>query len=134
MGARLALSASFFVDGAVRSNWRRPDAGRSGEAESDLEWTRYVRPGQPARHRLVPIVWPPAALLATTVVGHFNDPSSGLHFDVAVRPDKNPDSNCFVLLFTRNKKTDAMGQVLVEIIDESFVLRGMRVSESLRGQ
>eukprot|EP00747_Dinoflagellata_sp_TGD_P180409 gnl/TRDRNA2_/TRDRNA2_32825_c0_seq1.p1 gnl/TRDRNA2_/TRDRNA2_32825_c0~~gnl/TRDRNA2_/TRDRNA2_32825_c0_seq1.p1 ORF type:complete len:476 (+),score=60.57 gnl/TRDRNA2_/TRDRNA2_32825_c0_seq1:137-1429(+) len=54
--ARLALAASFFVDGTVRLH--SPQTPEDEDAESYVEWTRDISPGQPARHRLLPVVWP----------------------------------------------------------------------------
>ena len=56
---RAALALSYFADGARRL---RSSAGRAPDdedAESSAEWTRAVPPGAPARHELLPLVWPP---------------------------------------------------------------------------
>ena len=68
---RRALAASFFVDGAPRLETRGGAASSGGgdgdgarvpddeDLESHAEWLGAVRPGAPARHALLPVVWPP---------------------------------------------------------------------------
>ena len=65
--ARRALAASFFLDGAtrLRQSGRTPD---DEDLESHAEWLRAVQPGKPARHELLPVVWPPASV-ATSPAG-----------------------------------------------------------------
>lgn len=54
--ARRALAASFFLDGAPRLRASRtPD---DEDRESHREWLAAVPPGAPARHELLPVVWP----------------------------------------------------------------------------
>merc|ERR1712048_36215 len=55
--ARFALAASFFVDGTVRL--RSKEGPEDEDAESYAEWAKDVSPGEPARHAVLPIVWPP---------------------------------------------------------------------------
>ena len=58
--ARVALAFSYFADGAKRlprEGSRRPHAE---DAESYAAWTKgrgAVKPGRPAAHRLLPLVW-----------------------------------------------------------------------------
>lgn len=54
---RRALAASFFLDGTItlRHSSRKPD---DEDLESHAEWMRAVSPGKPARHALLPVVWP----------------------------------------------------------------------------
>jgi len=56
---RRALTASYFLDGALRlgGSARQNDE----DIESHTEWSRHVPPGKPARHALLPVVWPPEA-------------------------------------------------------------------------
>ena len=55
---RRALAASFFADGARRL--RKPRrAVHDEDAESSAAWLSDVRPGRPASHALLPLVWPP---------------------------------------------------------------------------
>lgn len=62
---RAALAVSYFADGAARLP-ARGDAGlrrypHGEDAESSEAWLADVPPGAPARHPLLPLVWPPPA-------------------------------------------------------------------------
>lgn len=70
--------------------------------------------------------------VTTTTVGHFTDSDRGLSFEVCLRPDRNSKMQCIDLLFVRSQKT--IGYILIEVLESSFVLRGMHVSEHLRGE
>ena len=54
---RRALAFSYFADGATRLGREAKRAPHNEDAESYAAWLRDVRPGAPARHRLLPIVW-----------------------------------------------------------------------------
>ena len=64
---RLALALSYFADGARRlgAGARRPD---DEDAESVADWINDVKPGAAARHKLLPVVWPPRASLKPSEV------------------------------------------------------------------
>ena len=53
---RIAYTASYFVDGATRLPVGATPADEDGESWGD--WAADVRPGQPARHDLLSLVWP----------------------------------------------------------------------------
>lgn len=57
---RRAVAVSFYADGASRLQGalRSQD---DEDAESCVAWLGDVRPGRAARHRLLPLVWPPDA-------------------------------------------------------------------------
>lgn len=54
---RRALALSFFADGATRLATDAKRAVHAEDAESYSAWIADVRPGAPARHRLLPVVW-----------------------------------------------------------------------------
>ncbi len=53
---RRAIAFSYFLDGARRLSRPRRKP-HDEDSESYADWIGDVRPGQPARHRLLPVVW-----------------------------------------------------------------------------
>ena len=63
---RLALSFSFFADGARMLDRRKSSVRKEMLQDEDLEsygaWVEDVPGGKAARHKLLPIVWPECRL------------------------------------------------------------------------
>lgn len=62
---RLALAASFFLDGARRFKSSKAQRALAAEHDEDAEsyapWLKEVKPGACARHARLPVVWPQKA-------------------------------------------------------------------------
>lgn len=56
--ARRAIAISFFADGARRLHGAKRQQDDE-DAESCAAWVGDVREGHPARHKFLPIAWPP---------------------------------------------------------------------------
>lgn len=65
-------------------------------------------------------------------VGRFEDPEFGVSLGIGWRLDKNDKRDCFEITLTRDDKTVAY--VLIELLDDTFALRGMNVYEEFRGK
>eukprot|EP00927_Polykrikos_kofoidii_P046968 TRINITY_DN41066_c0_g1_i1.p1 TRINITY_DN41066_c0_g1~~TRINITY_DN41066_c0_g1_i1.p1 ORF type:complete len:411 (+),score=53.78 TRINITY_DN41066_c0_g1_i1:242-1474(+) len=67
------------------------------------------------------------------VVGHYEDPFADVFLSLGMRLDKNPKGTpCMQMMLTENEKT--VGYLLFEMRDEAVALRGMHVSEVIRGK